>query len=105
MDEALRLVLKAVEIEPNNLYIQDTLGYVLLKRGEAAEAEKIFQKAIDRGAKAPVFYYHLALALASRRERAEAIDNLEKALSIEEPFEFREDAEHLLSRLKRGLSP
>jgi predicted Zn-dependent protease len=53
----------------------DTLGWLLLERGEAARAVGLFEEAVAKAPGNPQFSYHLAqgLARADQKERAKEI--------------------------------
>lgn len=47
-DEALHLISKALELEPESAAIMDSMGWVLLKLGRLIEAEVYFEKAWEK---------------------------------------------------------
>ncbi len=74
MDRALALAEQAQRLQPVAA-IDDTVGWVHLKRGEAADAEQAFQKAVAASPGTPTYRYHLGLALIQKgdKERAQAV--------------------------------
>ncbi|MFH0964465.1 MAG: tetratricopeptide repeat protein [Planctomycetota bacterium] len=103
--EALALAKRASARAPGNPYILDTLGYIHLGLGDAAEAERIFRKVIQMEGRKQVFRYHLALALEKRGAIDEAMDTLKAALSSGAQFQSRDEAQALLERLQRQSQP
>ncbi len=49
LDEALSLAKRALEADPNSIFLLSTLGYTYYKRNEFAEAEAVLRKAIEKG--------------------------------------------------------
>jgi Flp pilus assembly protein TadD len=49
LDEALRLIRRAVSLEPENVAYLDSLGWVHYRRGDLDEAERWLRRAIELG--------------------------------------------------------
>jgi Flp pilus assembly protein TadD len=47
LDEAVKLIEKAVSLAPNDAFIMDSLGWARFRQGNAAEAEKILKNAYN----------------------------------------------------------
>jgi tetratricopeptide (TPR) repeat protein len=62
LDEALLLAQKAVERLPGNRTVEDTLGYVYLRRGMVGSARKIFERLVQQEPANQTFHQHLLLA-------------------------------------------
>jgi uncharacterized protein HemY len=45
LDEARQLITKALQLAPNDAYIQDSLGWVAYRQGQFAEALEVLQAA------------------------------------------------------------
>jgi tetratricopeptide (TPR) repeat protein len=81
LNEALRLVSKALEKAPGQPGFSDTLGYVYLKKGERDNAIKTFSDLVRRYPNFAVFHYHLGLALYEKGDQAAAKKELQKAMA------------------------
>ena len=80
LDEAVRLVTRALEIDPGNPSYLDSLGWAHYKRGSLAEAEKYLAKAADGLPGNSVVQDHYGDLLARRGRWAEAIEAWTRAL-------------------------
>jgi tetratricopeptide (TPR) repeat protein len=80
LDEALELAQKAEKEDPSQPQYQDTLGWVYLKKGEAASALQIFQNLSRKSPENTTFGYHLGMALLEKGDSKGAIVALETAL-------------------------
>jgi hypothetical protein len=80
LDEALAAGRKAVAADPENGAFQDTLGWVLHKRGDDAEAERHLQEAVSRVDSA-VQWDHLGDVLWRLGRKTEAVESWRKALA------------------------
>ena len=93
---------RAVAIAPRNGAIEDTLGWVLLARGQTDQALSHLQTASTASPSDPSIQYHFAVALDRAGRSAEARDALEKLIGSGASFSDKADAEKLLAELKRG---
>lgn len=80
LDEAVRLVTRALEIDPGNPSYLDSLGWAYFKRGNLAEAEKYLAKAAGGLPENSVVQDHYGDLLARRGRWAEAIEAWGRAL-------------------------
>ena len=97
--QALDYARRAHQLAPDNAAISDTLGWVLVGRGEASEGLRYLRDAKVRVADDPVVRYHLAEALAAVGRDAEAIDELREAFALSPSFAGDQQARVLLRRL------
>jgi tetratricopeptide (TPR) repeat protein len=63
LDEALSLAQKAVERLPGNLMVEDTLGFIYLRKGMVTNARAIFERLVRQQGGNPTFRHHLGLTL------------------------------------------
>jgi tetratricopeptide (TPR) repeat protein len=106
LDRALSLAQDAKERLPQNPFVADTLGWVLLKKQVPNAAISLFKEAIEGyrigDPNRSVVRFHLAQAYESTGDKALAIAELEKALSEADAFPDRSKAESLLKDLQAG---
>ncbi|MDZ7829203.1 MAG: tetratricopeptide repeat protein [Halofilum sp. (in: g-proteobacteria)] len=101
-DEALRLAERAVELQPASAAVRDTLGMVLLARGEPEAAVESFRAGLARASDSPDLNHHLARALVAAGRQDEAREPLRRALESGASFAGRAEAEALLEELDEG---
>jgi tetratricopeptide (TPR) repeat protein len=80
LDEAIRLVQRALEIDPDNPSYQDSLGWAYFRQGKMDEAEKYLAPAAEKLPKNSVVQDHLGDVLARRGRPADAIAAWTRAL-------------------------
>lgn len=90
---------KAQQLNPNDAGIMDTLGVVLIERGEAARAVEVLQEAAKVRPDMLAIKYHLATALAKQGDKENARKELKRILRQERDFPEREEAQALLLEL------
>ena len=104
LDRALSLASDVRKRLSENPEVADTLGWVLFKRKEHAEAAKVLEEAVSgqpAGAGRSAALYHLAATHDALGDKARAVKELEQALGEAKDFPGRPDAEALLQRLKQ----
>jgi len=99
LKEALQLALKAVHHSPNDLNVNDTLGWVYFRMGEYEKANGPFQKLLDEEADNPVFNYHLGMLFYKQGRGAEARELLKKALAKPSRYVDMEKIREVLKEL------
>ena len=80
LPEALTMVKKAVDLDPQNYAYLDTEGWVYFRQGEYAMAEDYLQKAVSRNATDPTVHDHLGQALEKQGKLKPAVAQWERAL-------------------------
>mgnify|MGYP006172823681 CR=1 FL=1 len=80
LDESVRLITRALEIDPGNPSYLDSLGWAHYKRGDLAEAEKHLARAAGGLPRNSVVQDHYGDVLARTGRWAEAIDAWTRAL-------------------------
>jgi len=98
LDRALALAEEAYRIDPSP-EIADTVGYVLLQRGQVDRAVELFQEAVAKRPNSPSIRYHLGIALGRQGQKQQAADTLRQALETG-PFPEADAAKSELARLE-----
>jgi predicted Zn-dependent protease len=82
LDEAERLVKRALMLRPESGAFTDSLGWVLFKRGEYRQAVEALQRAEALTPNEPVIIEHLADALSRAARRTDASEAYRRALRL-----------------------
>jgi tetratricopeptide (TPR) repeat protein len=80
LPEALKMISKAIELEPNNGAYLDSLGWVYFRMGRLPEAEENLRKAIQFTPRDPTVHDHLGQVLMRASKVKEAIAQWEISL-------------------------
>jgi putative PEP-CTERM system TPR-repeat lipoprotein len=96
---ALATIKQAHALKPEDVHILDTLGWILVEQGKAAEALPLLEKAADIAPASAAIQYHRAVALAQIGRKGRARDELERLLAKHPSFPERQAAETLLKQL------
>jgi len=99
LDSALTDIEAADKIAPNTPAILDTLGRVLLGKGDLRRAIRILDRAATMAPALLSTRYYLALALKENDQTDRAKSVLKQLLSTDIKFDTRADAEKLLADL------
>lgn len=98
---AIELAEKAHSRAVKSPAIKDTLGWILLRRGDAGRGMELIKEAAESLPNNPEVQYHYAFALQKDGKSAEAKAVLEKVLTAEvRPFPEIEEARALLKSLQ-----
>jgi len=97
LDEALKMVQRAVDFAPDNGAYLDSLGWAHFKLGHLDEAERCLDKALKGPYKSPALYEHLGDIYEKQGRRELSLGMWQKALSLKPPPED-------VNRLKAKLS-
>jgi tetratricopeptide (TPR) repeat protein len=84
LDEAEKLVQKALALKPNDGYITDSLGWVYYQQGRYPEALALLLKAAQLVNDDPVILEHVGDAYRKLGQNAKALEYYRKSLSIRE---------------------
>ncbi|WP_269319907.1 XrtA/PEP-CTERM system TPR-repeat protein PrsT [Nitrosococcus oceani] len=98
-EKALEYAEQAMELAPDAPPIMDTLGMLLLEKGEIKRGLRLLRKASDRAPKNLDIRYHFALALARNGENTQARQVLGDLLNAKQPFTEKKEAQSLLQAL------
>jgi tetratricopeptide (TPR) repeat protein len=96
-DRALVHAERAQQLAPDWPEVQDTLGWVRLKRGQHAEALELLGRAAERLPKQPSVLYHLGAAQLAAGQRDAGRSTLQRAAQHRGPFPERERVAELLA--------
>lgn len=81
-DKAITIAKKAYKLEPNLAPINDTLGWLLIEKGQTEQGLSYLREAIARDASNATYHFHLAYALAQLKSTASATEVFEKAKKL-----------------------
>jgi tetratricopeptide (TPR) repeat protein len=95
LGEAEKLIRKAMELEPMDGYITDSLGWLFYKKGKFEEALATLEKAISLVPDDPIILEHIGDVHKKINNREKAIEFYKKALKKKE-----KDTEALLEKIK-----
>lgn len=96
---ALPMAEKAYEADPGSAAVLDTLGWILVERGELARGVDLLQKAASLAPDAPDIRYHLALGLVKSGDKEKARGELQRLLASGKDFAKANEARALLAQL------
>jgi tetratricopeptide (TPR) repeat protein len=102
LDEAVQLITKALEIEPENGYFIDSLGWAFYQQGRYPEALRELKRAVERAKEDPVIFDHLGDAFAKNGFDDDALAAWEKSLQLDPASEgVKQKIDDARSRLRR----
>ena len=82
LNEALQMVQRAVDTDPDNGAFLDSLGWAYFKLGRLEEAEQYLKKALGTPFKSPTMYEHLGDIYEKQGHRELAIEMWQKSLAL-----------------------
>lgn len=97
---ALEYAEKAYQLAADEPMILDTLGWILVERGNTARGLPLLRKAISLAPEAAEFRYHLAFGLAKSGDKPKARKELEQLLASGKNFPNIDEAKILLKQLQ-----
>lgn len=98
---ALSTAEKAYELAPEDVSINDSLGWIMANQGQAERSLRYLRDAYYRASSNPEIRYHIAFALEKLGRKEEARKELEAALHSKQPFDGIEEARKLQKKLNR----
>jgi Flp pilus assembly protein TadD len=101
LDVALNRAQTAKAALPDDPDVNDTLGWVYVKRGLPALAVAPLEQAIQKKPTEPTYHYHLGLAYLKAGDKDRARPALERALRLSSSFQGAADAKRTLDGLGR----
>ena len=105
IDEALQYAQKAKELAPNDINVEDTLGWVYFKKGLYGMALQHLQAAVNRDGEnvtqgTALRRYHLAMAYEKTGDQEKAAKTLSAALKLDPNLPEAQIATRMLGELK-----
>jgi tetratricopeptide (TPR) repeat protein len=100
LDVALQLAKTAKAALRDSHEVDDTLGWLYYKKGQAREALTPLKAAVSAQPDNALYLYHLGAAQALARDRSGARQSLERALKLQSNFPGADDARKILESLK-----
>jgi len=82
IDKGERLIRRALELKPDDGYIMDSMAWVLHKRGDADEALRYLEQAVQKVKMDPIIAEHLGDILLVNNRKEEAAESYRKSLSV-----------------------
>jgi tetratricopeptide (TPR) repeat protein len=83
LEEAIRLISRALEIEPENGYFIDSLGWAYYMQGRYPDALRELKRAVEKAKEDAVIFDHLGDAYAKNGFEQDALTAWEKSLSLD----------------------
>jgi len=80
LPEALEMIKKAVDQEPNNSAFLDSLGWVYYRMNRLDDAEAQLRRSLERGSRDPTVHEHLGDVFSSQEKLKEAINQWERSI-------------------------
>ena len=105
LDEAERLIQKALELEPNNGYYIDSLGWAYYQQGRYVDAVRELRRAVEltRDKADPVIFDHLGDAYLRAGDEPAALAAWEKSLELDPANDsVRQKVQRARQRLRRS---
>jgi tetratricopeptide (TPR) repeat protein len=99
LDNGLKWAKTATELAPKSASYLDTLGYVLLARGEKDAAVSALRRAIALSPDTPDYHYRLGLALQAQAQTQAALASYQAAIKTGKPFRELDDANRRIAQL------
>uniref|UniRef100_Q01YQ8 Tetratricopeptide TPR_2 repeat protein n=1 Tax=Solibacter usitatus (strain Ellin6076) TaxID=234267 RepID=Q01YQ8_SOLUE len=99
LDDALQLARRALELLPDLPEVSDTLGWIYLKKNQAARAAEIFSGLVEKHPFDISYHYRLGMALTQLGDNFAASGELRAALKLNPPEDLAARILHLLMAL------
>ena len=97
--QAVQMAGQALKLAPDNPATLDTMGWALLKTGQATQALPYLKKALSKQPDAGDIHYHLAAALAESGDKARARQELDQLMKGGLDFSQKAAAQALMQSL------
>jgi putative PEP-CTERM system TPR-repeat lipoprotein len=100
LDQALTLAQAAKAQLPDQPEVNDTLGYVYLKKNLATLAVPPLRLSVEKDPKNPIYHYRLGVAYSKTGDKDGARKELQEALKLNSAFPGADDAKQILASLQ-----
>lgn len=97
LDEAETLARQAIKLKPNDGYIQDTLGWIIFKKGHISDSIKLLESAYKMQSDESIIAEHLGDAYYKNNLLNKALEMYKKAYEIETG---RKEKDKIQSKIK-----
>lgn len=102
LDEALELAQRAMAVLPQSDGIQDTIGFVYLKKGATDSALQVFNNVVKKKPDLATYHLHLAMALSQKGDKDGSRRALDNALANRPTDREKVEIQQMLKRLTSG---
>ena len=99
LDEAYRMVIKALDIKPNDGYYRDSLGWYFYKKGQMQKALKEIEFAHKIVPEDPTISMHYAIILKNLNKLVDSKKMFEKAIRLTRSSQERKTIEGFLDSM------
>ncbi|SLM30605.1 TPR repeat protein (modular protein) [Desulfamplus magnetovallimortis] len=103
LDDAEKMIIKALELKPDDGYIMDSLGWVYYKKKMFVKAVELLEKAEKLSSGDPLILEHLGDAYIELEMKALALDAYERALSKSQDAERQSVLQEKIDSVKQGI--
>lgn len=98
LEQAQRYVDSAIKVAPQDLTLQDTLGWLQYRRGQHAAAVKTLSAVANKLDKEANVQFHLGAALIANGQKAQGVAAIQQALKLNPNFSEAAEAKALLAK-------
>jgi tetratricopeptide (TPR) repeat protein len=102
LDDALAWATQAVELAPDMVAFQDTLGWVWRARGDLGKAAEVLERAAAADPHLADISYHLGIVYSEQGRKSAAVAAFKKALDIDRDFAQAADVKSRIAALSGG---
>ena len=100
VDVALSLAQTARRNDPDKPAVADTLAYAYLMKGTYRSAYDLLKEAIAKSGEDPILRYHMGLVYEKMEKKADARNELKRALALNPPQQLASDVRSALTRVQ-----
>ena len=104
-DDRARNLAQRAYLQAPSSETADTLGWIMVKQGDSAEAVPLLQQSSNQRPTEPTIRYHLAVALSQTGRKDDAVKILQALVTGEQAFDDKAEARKLLENLSPIPAP